>query len=69
MCDGTYAAWEKKLKGSLELRKLVNLVILDRDPLRIVSKDLKHVLTIMTIIDGKIVYGELELGTRSECTG
>ena len=61
--DGAYAAWEEKLKGSIEPGKLADLVILDRDPLRISGEDLKNVLTIMTIIDGKIVYGEPELGT------
>jgi hypothetical protein len=54
--DGAFAAWEEAVKGSIEPGKLADLVVVDRDPLTIDKDDLKNVETVMTIIDGKIVY-------------
>ena len=54
--DGAYAAWEEDVKGSIEPGKLADLVVVDRDPLTIPPDDLRNVETVMTIIDGKIVY-------------
>jgi len=54
--DGAYAAWEEKTKGSIETGKLADLVVVDRDPLSIDHEDLKNVKTLITIVDGKIVY-------------
>ena len=54
--DGAYAAWEEDIKGTIEVGKLADLVVLDRDPLSIKPDDLNKVKTLMTVIDGKIVY-------------
>jgi len=54
--DGAYAAWEEDMKGTIEPGKLADLVVVDRDPLDIDPDDLKNVKTVMTIVDGKIVY-------------
>ena len=54
--DGAYAAWEERIKGSIEVGKLADLVVLDKDPFSIDPDSLKTVKTVMTIIDGKIVY-------------
>ena len=54
--DGAFAAWEEDIKGSIEPGKLADLVVLDRDPLTISPDDLKDVETVMTVIDGNIVY-------------
>jgi predicted amidohydrolase YtcJ len=54
--DGAYAAWEENTKGSIEPGKLADLVIVDRDPLTISPDNLRDVETVMTVIDGKIVY-------------
>ncbi len=53
---GAYSAWEEDIKGSIEPGKLADLVVLDRDPLSIPRDDLKNVETVMTVVDGKIVY-------------
>ena len=53
---GVFAAWEEDIKGSIEPGKLADLVVIDRNPLAIPNDDLKNVETVMTIIDGKIVY-------------
>jgi predicted amidohydrolase YtcJ len=54
--DGAYAAHEEAVKGSIEVGKLADLVVVDRDPLSIDPLDLKNVETLMTVIDGKVVY-------------
>ena len=54
--DGAYAAWEEEIKGTIEAGKLADLVVLDRDPLSIDPDDLNKVITLMTVIDGEIVY-------------
>lgn len=54
--DGAYAAWEEGVKGSIEPGKLADLVVVEGAPLTIPPDDLKNVQTVMTIVDGKVVY-------------
>lgn len=54
--DGAYAAWEEGIKGSLAPGKLADLVVLDRDPLRIPVQELEAVQTVMTVLGGQIVF-------------
>jgi hypothetical protein len=54
--DGAYAAWEEDIKGSIEAGKLADLIVVNKNPLKIDPEELKDIKTIMTIIDGKIVY-------------
>jgi predicted amidohydrolase YtcJ len=54
--DGAYATWEEGIKGSIEPKKKADIIVLDRDPLKISHDDLKNVKTIMTIINGRIIY-------------
>jgi predicted amidohydrolase YtcJ len=54
--DGAYSAWEEDYKGTIETGKLADLIVVDRDPLKIDPDDLKNVEIILTMIDGKIVY-------------
>lgn len=58
--DGAYSAWEENYKGSIETGKLGDLVVLDRDPLTINPDDLKNVSTLLTMVNGKIVYNKLD---------
>lgn len=58
--DGAYAAWEEKVKGSIEAGKLADLIVVDRDPLTIPHEELKDIQVVLTIIDGKIVYRRTE---------
>jgi len=54
--DGAYAAWEEGIKGSIEPGKLADLAVVDRDPLTIPPEELKEVQTVLTVIDGEVVY-------------
>ena len=51
-----YAAYEEKLKGSLEVGKLADLVVLDEDLFSIDPIKIKEAKVDMTIWNGKIVY-------------
>lgn len=57
--DGAYAAWEEDVKGTIEVGKLADIIVLDMDPFTIDPEDLKKVKTLITVIDGKIVYNRL----------
>lgn len=54
--DGAYSAWEEKTKGSIEPGKIADLIVVDRDPMTIPHEELKDIKTVMTVVDGKILY-------------
>jgi predicted amidohydrolase YtcJ len=54
--NNAYAAGEEDRKGTLESGKLADLVVLDRDPLRVDPMELKHLVVDYTIVDGRIVH-------------
>lgn len=47
---------EEKNKGSLEVGKLSDLVILDKNPLKVPTQDIKDIQVMQTIKEGKTVY-------------
>ncbi|NWF98153.1 MAG: amidohydrolase [Nitrospirae bacterium] len=51
-----YAAFEEKIKGSIEVNKLADMVVWSHDLYSVSAEDLKNVEALMTIVDGKIVY-------------
>lgn len=51
-----YSAHLDTSRGSIEVGKLADLVVLDRDPLTIPKADLGKVGVLMTIVDGKVAY-------------
>jgi predicted amidohydrolase YtcJ len=53
---GAYANFEEKIKGTITPGKLADLVILDRNPLKIDPTSLREVVVLETIKEGKIVY-------------
>ncbi len=54
--DGAYSAWEEKTKGSIEPGKMADLIVVDRDPMTIPREELRDIKTVMTVVNGKIVY-------------
>jgi predicted amidohydrolase YtcJ len=51
-----YAAFEEKLKGSLEVGKLADLTVLSADIMKIAEPEILRTRCLMTVIGGEIVY-------------
>jgi hypothetical protein len=54
--NGAYMSKEEDKLGSIELGKLADIIVLDRDILTIDPEDLLNVQVLTTMVDGKIVY-------------
>ena len=54
--NGAYLTGEEEIKGSLEVGKLADVIIVDRDILKTEDEELKDIRVIITIINGEIVY-------------
>ncbi len=54
--DAAYMYKEEKNKGSLEVGKLADLVILDRNPLAVPPMEIKDVKVVETIKEGRTIY-------------
>ena len=54
--NAAYASYEEKIKGSIEVGKLADFVVLSDDILSIDPGKIKDVKVTMTIFDGEIVY-------------
>ena len=53
--NGWFLRMEDKI-GSIERGKLADLAVLDRDYFAVPDADIKKIRSILTIVDGKIVY-------------
>ena len=51
-----YSTFEENLKGSIEVGKLADLVVLGRDPLTVPTMELKDVPVMRTMIGGEFLY-------------
>src|SRR5262249_41458677 len=51
-----YAAFEEKMKGSLEVGKLADLTVLSADIMKIGEPEILRTRWVMTVIGGEIVY-------------
>lgn len=54
--NGAYQYFEEDTKGSLEVGKLADMVILDKNPLEIPSKELDTIKVLETIKEGKTIF-------------
>ena len=54
-----YQAFEEKDKGSLEVGKLADMVVLDDNPLTIDPAGIKDIEVLATIVGGKTAYGQI----------
>ena len=55
--NSAYLGKEEHLKGSIEAGKLADMTVLDRDILTVQPEEIKDIKVLMTIVDGKVVYG------------
>jgi hypothetical protein len=51
-----YSSFEEEQKGSIEVGKYADLVVLDKDILSIDPEEIKETTVLMTIFDGQVVY-------------
>jgi hypothetical protein len=56
--NNAWVAGEENETGTLTPGKLADLVVLDADPLRIAPEKLKDVAVVLTMVGGRIVFGE-----------
>jgi len=54
--NSAYAVFEEDKKGSIEVGKYADLVILDKNPLSIDSKEINDIGVVATIKEGNILY-------------
>lgn len=54
--NAAYAAFEETLKGSIEVGKFADLVILDKNPLQTLKDKIREITILETIIKGKTVF-------------
>ena len=54
--NAAYQSYEEKIKGSIEVCKLADLIICDRDILAMDTHELHNVKVDLTMIDGKVEY-------------
>lgn len=54
--NSAYAEFQEHVKGSIELGKLADLIVLEKDPLTVPHEELKDIRVDQTWVDGKRVY-------------
>jgi predicted amidohydrolase YtcJ len=54
---GAYISFEEHLKGSIEIGKLADLVVLSDDILTCPEDEIRNIQTELTMVDGKVVHG------------
>ncbi|WP_455286459.1 amidohydrolase, partial [[Eubacterium] cellulosolvens] len=54
--NAAYATHEEKLKGMIEEGKMADLVVLDRNPMKVAPEELRRTNVLATIVGGKLVY-------------
>jgi len=53
---GAYLSWEEKTKGTLEVGKVADMIVLPGDPLTVPPEQLLTLKVDMTFVNGKLVY-------------
>ena len=53
---GAFAASQEADKGSIEVGKLADLVLLDRDPLRVALDEVRDIRVLKTLVGGRVVW-------------
>jgi predicted amidohydrolase YtcJ len=54
--EGAYLSWEENTKGTLEVGKLADMIVLPGDPLTVPAEELLNMKVDMTFVGGKLVY-------------
>ena len=65
MTHGGYSLIKEELKGKLQKGYYADLVILDKDYFNIQDEEIKTIRSKLTIVDGKVVYGDSDYDSFS----
>lgn len=57
--NGAYSVFEETKKGSIKKGKLADLVVLDKNPLKVKKNKIKDIKVELTIKEGNIIFGNL----------
>ncbi len=59
--NAAFASFEEDVKGSIEVGKLADFVVLNEDPFEVDPNRIKDIEVLMTIIGGKVVYSKFNV--------
>lgn len=59
--NGAYSSFEENSKGSIEVGKFADLVVLNDSILKVDKMDIKNVQVDLTMVDGKVLYDPMNL--------
>jgi hypothetical protein len=57
--NGAYNSFEENIKGSIQPGKLADMIVVTKDYLTCPEDEIKDIEALMTMVDGKVVYGGL----------
>ena len=55
--DAAYELHQDEITGSIEVGKVADLIVLDRNPLKIAPEEIAKTQVVETVVGGKVVYG------------
>src|SRR3954453_14121879 len=61
----TWFSNEEEKKGNIKVGQLADLAVLDRDYFEVPSDDIRHLQSVLTIVDGKPVYGAGDFASQA----
>lgn len=54
--NAAYASHEEKVKGTIEEGKMADLVVLDRNPMKVAPEEIRRINVLATIVGGRLVH-------------